>query len=122
MAALTSNGSFSSLSISGSGTKRGNITFTPPTLPDGATIISTSLTAYLDISMRLGSAKVTINGDTYSSSSSLSIDLGTSLISSLSVSAKGSNFFSTVQIFPHHFCWPWNHGSMCLAGEGVEQQ
>lgn len=94
MAALTSNGSFSSLSISGSGTKSGNITFTPPTLPDGATIISTSLTANLDISMILGSAKVTINGDTYSSNSYLSIDLGTSLISSLSVSAKGSNFFS----------------------------
>lgn len=94
MAALTSNGSFSSLSISGSGTKSGNITFTPPTLPDGATIISTSLTANLDISMRLGSAKVTINGSTYSSSSSLSINLGTSLISSLSVSAKGSSFLS----------------------------
>ena len=94
MATLTSNGSFSSLSISGSGTKNGNITFTPPTLPDGATITSTSLTAYLDISMRLGSAKVTINGNTYSSSSSLSINLGTSLISSLSVSAKGSSFLA----------------------------
>lgn len=94
MATLTSNGSFSSLSISGSGTKNGNITFNPPTLPDGATIISTSLTANLDISMRLGSANVTINGNTYSSSSSLSIDLGTSLISSLSVSAKGSSFLA----------------------------
>ena len=94
MATLTSNGSFSSLSISGSGTKNGNITFTPPTLPDGATIISTSLTANLDISMRLGSTTVTINGNTYSSSSSLSINLGTSLISSLSVSAKGSSFLS----------------------------
>ena len=94
MATLTSNGSFSSLSISGSGTKSGNITFTPPALPDGATIISTSLTANLNISMRLGSANVTINGNTYSSSSSLSIDLGTSLINSLSVSAKGRNFFS----------------------------
>ena len=94
MATLTSNGSFSSLSISGSGTKNGNITFTPPTLPDGATIISTSLTANLDISMRLGSANVTINGNTYSSSRSLSIDLGTSLINSLSVSAKGSSFLA----------------------------
>ena len=94
MATLTSNGSFSSLSISGSGTKSGNITFTPPTLPDGATIISTSLTANLNISMRLGSAKVTINGNTYSSSSSLSINLGTSLINSLSVSAKGSSFLA----------------------------
>ena len=94
MATLTSNGSFSSLSISGSGTNNGNITFTPPTLPDGATIISTSLTAHLDISMRLGSTKVTINGNTYSSSSSLSINLGTSLISSLSVSAKGSSFLA----------------------------
>ena len=95
MATLTSNGSFSSLSISGSGTKSGNITFTPPTLPDGATITSTSLTAYLDISMRLGSTKVTINGNTYSSSSSLSITLGTSLINSFSVSAKGSSFFAS---------------------------
>lgn len=94
MATLTSNGSFSSLSISGSGTKNGNITFTPPTLPDGATIISTSLTANLNISMTRGSTKVTINGNTYSSSSSLSINLGTSLISSLSVSAKGSSFLA----------------------------
>ena len=94
MATLTSNGSFSSLSISGSGTKNGNITFTPPTLPDGATIISTSLTANLNISMRRGSTNVTINGSKYSSSSSLSIDLGTSLISSLSVSAKGSSFLA----------------------------
>lgn len=94
MATLTSNGSFSSLSISGSGTKRGNITWTPPTLPDGASIQSITLTANLSVSMTRGSVTVTINGKTYNSSTSLSIDLGTSLTSSLSVSAKGSSFLA----------------------------
>lgn len=94
MSSLTSNGSFSSLSISGSGTKSGNITWTPPTLPDGATIQSITLTANLSISMSRGSTTVTINGKTYKSSTSLSIDLGTSLTSSLSVSAKGSSFLA----------------------------
>ena len=91
---VTANGSFSDLSISRKTTKTGNITWTLPNIPDGATIISTSLTANLNISMILGSCTVTINSKQYTSSSSLSIDMGTTLKSSLSVSAVGKNIFS----------------------------
>lgn len=91
---VTANGSFSNLSISRKTTKTGNITWTLPSLPDGYTIISTSLTANLNISMLLGSCTVTINSNKYTSSSSLSIDMGTTLKSSLSVSAVGKNNLS----------------------------
>lgn len=91
---VTANGSFSNLSISRKTTKTGNITWTLPSLPDGYTIISTSLTANLNISMILGSCTVTINSKQYTSSSSLSINMGTTLKSSLSVSAVGKNNFS----------------------------
>ena len=91
---VTANGSFSDLSISRKTTKTGNITWTLPSLPDGYTIISTSLTANLNISMVLGSCTVTINSKQYTSSSSLNIDMGTTLKSSLSVSAVGKNNYS----------------------------
>lgn len=91
---VIANGSFSDLSISRKTTKTGNITWTLPSLPDGYTIISTSLTANLNISMILGSCTVTINSKQYTSSSSLSIDMGTTLKSSLSVSAVGKNILS----------------------------
>lgn len=91
---VTANGSFSNLSISRKTTKTGNITWTLPSLPDGYTIISTSLTANLNISMILGSCTVTINSKQYTSSSSLSINMGTTLKSSLTVSAVGKNNFS----------------------------
>lgn len=90
----TANGSFSSLSISGNRSKSGNMSWSNPTLPDGATIISTQLTATLTVSMVIGSCTVTINGDYYSSSESLSYSLGTTLRTSMSVSAKGRNIFS----------------------------
>ena len=79
MTTLASNGSFSSLSISRRTTKTGNITWTLPNLPEDCTIISTFLTADLNISMDIGSCTVTIDGANYTSSTSLSIDLGTSL-------------------------------------------
>lgn len=91
----TSNGSFSSLSISGTTSKSGNMSWSSPTLPDGATITGTTLTANLTVSMSRGSATVTINGNEYSSSSSLSYDLGTTLKTSLSVTANGANKNST---------------------------
>ncbi len=87
----TANGSFSNLSISGNTSKSGNITWTAPSIPDGATITSTTLTATLTVSMTKASCTVTINGDTYYSTTSLNISLGTSIKSSLSVSAKGAN-------------------------------
>ena len=70
----TSNGSFSNISISGTGTKTGNITWDAPSLPNNATITSTSLTANLNISMVLSTATVTINGTSYKSSCELNIN------------------------------------------------
>ena len=87
----TSNGSFSDISISGTGTKTGNITWDTPSLPSGATIISTTLTASLNINMTLSTATVTINGTSYKSSSELNINLGTTMQTSLSVTCKGNN-------------------------------
>lgn len=91
---VTVDGSFSSLSISRTSTKTGDMTWALPSLPYDAVILSTSLTASLSISMFLGSCTATIKGQKFSSSSSLSFDLGTTLIGSLSVSAKGNNIFS----------------------------
>ena len=90
----TSNGSFSNISISGTGTKTGNITWDAPSLPSNATITSTTLTASLKINMILSTAAVTINGTSYKSSSQLNINLGTTMQTSLSVTCKGDKRYS----------------------------
>ena len=90
----TSNGSFSDISISGTGTKTGNITWNAPSLPSNATITSTTLTASLKINMILSTAAVTINGTSYKSSSELNINLGTTMQTSLSVTCKGDKRYS----------------------------
>ena len=90
----TSNGSFSNISISGNGTKTGNITWDAPSLPSNATITSTTLTASLKINMILATAAVTINGTSYKSSSELNINLGTTMQTSLSVTCKGDKRYS----------------------------
>ena len=90
----TSNGSFSDISISGTGTKNGNITWDAPSLPSNATITSTTLTASLNINMILSTASVTINGTSYKSSSELNINLGTTMQTSLSVTCKGDKRYS----------------------------
>ncbi len=97
---LTSAGSFSKLSISGQTSKAGNMSWSLPTLPAGATITGTTLTATLTVSMSRGSATVTINGKSYTASSPLSFDLGTTTKTSLAVSAKGAtrNANGTVSI------------------------
>ena len=90
----TSNGSFSNVNISGTGTKNGNITWDAPSLPSNATITSTTLTASLNINMILSTASVTINGTSYKSSSELNINLGTTMQTSLSVTCKGDKRYS----------------------------
>ena len=90
----TSNGSFSDISIGGTGTKTGNITWDVPSLPSNAIITSTTLTASLNINMILSTAAVTINGTSYKSSSQLNINLGTTMQTSLSVTCKGDKRYS----------------------------
>lgn len=91
---ITINGSMSSISIARTTNKSGSMSWTIPTFPDNAVILSTKLTAQCTLDMDLGSATYTVNGTSYSSSSSISIDLGASLISSVAVTAKGKNVFS----------------------------
>ena len=86
----TSNGSFSSLSISGNTSSSGNITWSIPTLPNGASIVSTLLTFTLSVSMSKGSTTVTVNGTTYTAGTQ-TINLGTTLRTSVAVTAKGGN-------------------------------
>ena len=92
MATITSTPSFSSLSVSGTTTLSGNITWSKPTVPSGATITSCVLTGTVNINVTKGSITATINGTNYTSTSSFSVDLGTSNnTTSLTVSAKGAN-------------------------------
>lgn len=91
---ISVNGSFSSLTIHGNKKKSWDMVWSLPTLPDNAEIISTSLSCILTVSMRIGSCTVSINGESHYGSSSVTMDLGASLISSLSVSAKGNNIFA----------------------------
>ena len=86
----TSSGSFSSLSISGTTSKSGNMSWSIPTLPDGATITSTSVTYTLNVSMTRGAATITVN-DTTRTAGTYTLDLGTSSNTSVSVTAKGGN-------------------------------
>lgn len=91
---ISVNGSFSSLTIHGNKKKSWDMVWSLPTLPDNAEIISTSLSCILTVSMRIGSCTVSINGESHYGSSSVTMDLGASLRSSLSVSAKGNNIFA----------------------------
>ena len=91
---ISVNGSFTNLSISGSATKTGSMTWTIPDLPNNAVIVSTSLSATLNVTMYIGSSNVTINDSTFRGSSQLSFNLGTTLINSLSVSAKGNSWYA----------------------------
>lgn len=93
MAVLTTNISNVSVSVSGKTTKTANISWTCPTLSDGATINSCILTGTAS-SFTTGNkgATLTINGTTVSSGSSFSINLGaTNSTSSVTASFKGNH-------------------------------
>lgn len=91
MAQVTAVGSFSSLSIRGKSNKSGNITWTVPELPSGAVIKSTTLTGVTDSYVTVGSVTCTINGSSQDPNAAFAIDLGTTLRSSVAVTAKGSS-------------------------------
>lgn len=80
-----------SLSISGKTTVTGNITWTNPSIPDGAIINSCTLTGTASASMSRGSATIKVNNSTVSSGSSFTVNLGTdNATSSVAVSGTGS--------------------------------
>lgn len=88
MAILTTNISNVSISVSGKKTSTANITWTTPSIPEGAVINSCTLTGKAS-SFTTGNkgAKLTINGTSVDSNSSFTINLGTN-ISTTSVAAS----------------------------------
>lgn len=93
MAIITTNISNVSISVSGKTTNTANISWTCPTLPDGAIINSCILTGTAS-SFTIGNkgAALTINGTTVNSGSSFSINLGaTNSTSSVSASFAGNH-------------------------------
>ena len=92
MATLTSNISNVSLTVSGTTQNSTTISWSLPTVPSGATINSCTLTGTATASMSKGSATITVNGQSVSSGSNFTINLGTAnTTSSVTATAKGGN-------------------------------
>lgn len=87
----------SSISFSGTTQKSGTISWTTPTLPDNATILSCTLTGTMTGNTSFyGSVTLTVNGTTVTSGTAFSIDLGTkNTTSSVIATAKGSSFWAS---------------------------
>ena len=92
MATITVNISSFSLSVSGNTQVNGNITWSAPTVPADATIVSCTLTGKATASMSKGSTTTKVNNSTVSSGSSFTVNLGTDIsITSVTISTKGGN-------------------------------
>lgn len=92
MATITVNISSFNLSVSGNTQVNGNITWSAPTVPADATIVSCTLTGRATASMSKGSTTTKVNNSTVSSGSSFTIDLGTDIsVTSVAVNTKGGN-------------------------------
>lgn len=77
MSTLTATPTATSLSVSGTTSKSGTISWTCPSVPDGSTITSCILTGTPTFSMTKGGATVTVNGTTVTSGTKFTINLGT---------------------------------------------
>ena len=92
MATLTANISDISLAVRATTQKTATISWTLPTVPDGMTITSCTLTGTATASMSKGAATITVNGQTVSSGSNFTINLGTeNTTSSVVASVRGGN-------------------------------
>ena len=92
MATLSTTPTATSLSISGTTSKSGTISWTCPTIPEGCTITSCVLTGTPTFSMKKGSATVTVNGTTVTSDTQFTINLGTAnTTKSVTTTGKGNN-------------------------------
>ena len=82
----------SSISFSGTTQKTGTISWTTPTLPVNATILSCTLTGTMVGEASYGSVTLTVNGTTVTSGIAFSIDLSTKdTANSVIATAKGSS-------------------------------
>ena len=92
MATMSTTPTATSLSISGTTSKSGTISWTCPTIPEGCTITSCVLTGTPTFSMTKGSATVTVNGTTVTSDTQFTINLGTAnTTKSVTTTGKGNN-------------------------------
>ena len=95
MATVSATPTATTINITGTSTKSGTISWECPTVPKGSKIISCVLTGKLSLSMYTGSATVTVNGTTVTTSTQFSINLGTSnTITSVPTTAVGESRFS----------------------------
>ena len=92
MGTLVTNISNVSLSVSGNTQQSTSISWNLPSISGNATINSCVLTGKATASMSKGSATITVNGQTVSSGSSFSINLGTgNNVNSVTATTKGGN-------------------------------
>ena len=95
MATVSATPTATTININGTSTKSGTISWECPAVPKGSKIISCVLTGKLSLSMYTGSATVTVNGTTVTTSTQFSINLGTSnTITSVPTTAAGGSRFS----------------------------
>lgn len=91
---ITENPSFS-MKMGGTTTKTGTISWSSPVLPDDAIITSQTLTGIPTYSGKGNVSTITVNSTSVSQDVEFSISLGTSLVTSVQISAKGANKNST---------------------------
>lgn len=84
-----------SMALSGTTTVTGIISWSSPSLPDGAVITSQTLIGTPTYSGKGTVSTMTVNGVSASLDTQFSINLGTTLVTSVQVSAKGMNKNST---------------------------
>ena len=77
MATMSTTPTATSLTISGTTSASGTISWTCPSVPDRSTITSCILTGTPSFSMTRGSATVRVNGTTVTNGTEFTIDLGT---------------------------------------------
>ena len=87
---VTSNANDLSITISGKKEQTGTITWPAISLPSGVAINSCMLTGTATVTMSNGDVTITINGTPVTNGTPFSINLGTSLTTSIRVSCKGS--------------------------------
>ena len=92
MATITVTPTATNLTISGTTSKTGTISWTKPTVPTGATITSCVLTGFVDNGLTRGSATVTVNNTTVTLDSNFTINLGTAnTTTSVKTTGRGGN-------------------------------
>ena len=91
---VTAEAAMAQIHVSGSGHNRENVTWSVPSLPSGAVVVSAKFTGVFNCSYSYsGAVRFTVNGgETYKKTSSVTVDFGTTLQNSIVCDAWGSSF------------------------------